>query len=67
MKARIATIVMAALLVHDVRLAAPAPEHPDDLFVAQAAHGGLWRSAYTPRSVLGLAAVTGLPRALLRR
>ena len=60
-------VLMAALLVHDVRLAAPAPEHPDDLFVAQAAHGGLWRSAYTPRSVLGLAAVTGLPRALLRR
>jgi hypothetical protein len=30
-------------------------------------HGGLWRAAYDPRSVLGLAAVTGLPSALRRR
>ena len=64
---RTTRVLMAALLVHDVRAAAPAPQHPDDLFVSQAAHGGLWRSAYTPRSVLGLAAVTGLPRALLHR
>ncbi len=60
-------VLMAALLVHDVRVAAPAPEHPDELFVSQAAHGGLWRAAYTPRSVLGLAAVTGLPSVLLHR
>ncbi|MCW2615501.1 MAG: hypothetical protein JWN08_2495 [Frankiales bacterium] len=60
-------VLMAALLVHDVRAAAPAPAHPDDLFVDQAAHGGLWRAAYRPRSVLGLAAVTGLPGVLLRR
>ena len=47
-------VLMAALLVHDLRAQAPAPIHPDDLFVAGAAHGGLWRVAYSPRSVLGL-------------
>lgn len=60
-------VLMAALLVHDLRAQAPAPAHPDDLFVAGAAHGGLWRVAYSPRSVLGLAAVTGLPAALRGR
>jgi hypothetical protein len=60
-------VLMAALLVHDLRVQAPAPTHPDDLFAAAAAHGGLWRVPYSPRSVLGLAAVTGLPGALLRR
>lgn len=60
-------VLMAALLVHDLQVASPAPAHPDDLFVQQAAHGGLWRAAYSPRSVLGLAAVTGLPRTLVRR
>jgi len=60
-------VLMAALLVHDLRARAAAPQHPDDLFVTAAAHGGLWRVAYSPRSVLGLAAVAGLPRALLRR
>jgi hypothetical protein len=60
-------VLMAALLVHDLRAAQPAPTHPDDLFAAQAAHGGLWRIAYTPRSVLGLAALTGLPGALRSR
>ena len=57
-------VLMAALLVHDLRAGRPSPAHPDDLFVSQAAHGGLWRVAYSPRSVLGIAAVTGLPRAL---
>ena len=60
-------VLMAALLVHDLRTAAPAPAHPDDLFAQQAAHGGLWRLAYVPRSVLGLAAVTGLPKALRKQ
>lgn len=58
------SVLMAALLVHDLRIAAPAPAHPDDLFVTGAAHGGLWRVAYNPRSVLGLAAVLGLPATL---
>lgn len=60
-------VLMAALLVHDLRADVPAPAHPDDLFVTQAAHGGLWRVAYDLRSVIGLAAATGLPAALGRR
>jgi hypothetical protein len=57
-------VLMAALLVHDLRAGRQAPAHADDLFVSQAAHGGLWRVPYAPRSVLGLAAVRGLPRVL---
>jgi hypothetical protein len=57
-------VLMAALLVHDLRAEARPPGHADDLFVSQAAHGGLWRVPYAPRSVLGLAAVRGLPRVL---
>lgn len=53
-------MLMAALLVHDLRADAPPPPHPDDLLVQGAAHSGLWRMAYSPRSVLGIAAVTGL-------
>jgi hypothetical protein len=58
--------LMAALLVHDLRspsspARADAPlEHPDQAWAQQAAHGGLWRSAYAPRSVLGIAAALGL-------
>ncbi|MGE0819144.1 MAG: hypothetical protein AB7O74_10780 [Candidatus Nanopelagicales bacterium] len=58
--------LMAALLVHDLRssesLARPDAElaHPDDAWARQAAHGGLWRSAYAPRSVLGIAAALGV-------
>jgi hypothetical protein len=58
--------LMAALLVHDLRstssLARPDADlaHPDDAWSHQAAHGGLWRSAYAPRSVLGVAAALGL-------
>jgi len=60
-------VLMAALLVHDLRVQTPAPTHPDDLFASQAMHGGLWRIGYDLRSVIGLAAVAGLPGALLRR
>jgi len=58
--------LMAALLVHDLRstesLARPDAvlAHPDDAWARQAAHGGLWRSAYAPRSVLGIAAALGV-------
>lgn len=58
--------LMAALLVHDLRsqesLARPdaVVAHPDDAWSHQAAHGGLWRSAYAPRSVLGIAAALGV-------
>ncbi len=54
--------LMAILLVHDLRNpAAVAPrEHPwmDEAYAA--AHGGLWRAPYAPRSALGLAALLGL-------
>lgn len=60
------TALMAAMLVHDLRnpLAAANPSmplnNPMDLFVVGANHGGLWRAAYAPRSVLGIAAVLGM-------
>ena len=59
-------VLMAALLVHDLRTGGVDAAHPDDVLAAQAAHGGLWRTGYAPRSVLGLAAVRGLPSALRR-
>jgi hypothetical protein len=60
------TTLMAALLVHDLRnpkaAANPATPlaNPMDLFAQAANHGGLWRAAYSPRSVLGFAAVLGM-------
>lgn len=60
------TALMAALLVHDLRNPQSAAnptthlDNPMDLFVVGANHGGLWRSAYAPRSVLGIAAVLGM-------
>lgn len=61
-----ANTLMAALLVRDLRdpQAAASPNrdlhNPMDLFSDAANHGGLWRAAYEPRSVLSLAAVLGL-------
>lgn len=61
-----ANTLMAALLVHDLRhpgaAANPATplRHPQQLFAENAAHGGLWRNPFAPRSVLGLAVVVGL-------
>jgi hypothetical protein len=56
--------LMAVLLVHQLRRPrAAAAEAWQDEAVA-AAHGGLWRGAYAPRSALGLAAVRGLVSAL---
>ncbi len=58
--------IMAALLVHDLRnpasTANPAVpiSHPMQLFVDGSCHGGLWRSEYAARSVLGIAAVAGM-------
>ena len=60
------TTLMAAMLVHDLRNptspANPATElaNPMDLFASGANHGGLWRAAYAPRSVLGIAALLGM-------
>lgn len=53
-------VLMAALLVHDLRAdRTPLPEPWREEAYA-AAHGGLWTAAYHPRSALGLAAVLGL-------
>jgi hypothetical protein len=57
-------VLMAALLVHDLHVPSPGARHPEMLFSEGAAHGGLWRAAYQPRSVLGIAALTGLRTAL---
>lgn len=60
------TTLMAALLVHDLRNPAAAANpatnlaNPMDLFAQAANHGGLWRAAYAPRSVLGIAALLGM-------
>ena len=55
-----ANVLMAALLVHDLHTGG-GPRHEvswqDEAFAA--VHGGLWRTAYAPRSALGLAAVLG--------
>jgi hypothetical protein len=52
--------LMAALLVHDLRSAPHEPTTPWREEAAGAVHGGLWRTAYDPRSALGLAVVLGL-------
>lgn len=50
--------LMATLLVHDMR--APRKHaHPWQDEVDGAAHGGLWRQGYLPRSVLGMAVGLG--------
>jgi hypothetical protein len=51
---------MAALLVHDLRTTPPAKPHPFEAEAHNAAHGGLWRQPYSPRSVLGLAVLVGV-------
>ena len=51
--------LMAALLVHDLYAGPPAARHPWQDEAYAAAHGGLWRMAYTPRSALTLAALLG--------
>ena len=57
-------VLMAAMLVHDLHHAPNRDRHPEALFSDGAAHGGLWRVAYDPRSVLGVAAISGLHRTL---
>ena len=51
--------LMAALLVHDLRNPPRPAEHVWQEEAEGAAHGGLWRAAYAPRSALGLAALIG--------
>jgi hypothetical protein len=53
-------VLMAALLVHDLHAGGgPAYAHPWQDEAHAAAHGGLWRIAYAPRSALELAAALG--------
>ncbi len=52
--------LMAALLVHDLRAEPKKHDHPWQDEAYAAAHGGLWRQAYSPRSALGLAVFLGL-------
>jgi hypothetical protein len=51
--------LMAALLVHDLRADPPALEHPWQHEAYAAAHGGLWRQPYAPRSALGIGVLLG--------
>lgn len=50
--------LMATLLIHDLRNPRP-HDHPWQYEADAAAHGGLWRQGYVPRSVLGLAVGVG--------
>jgi hypothetical protein len=52
-------VLMAALLVHDLHAAGPVHAHPWQDEAHAAAHGGLWRIAYAPRTALSLAALMG--------
>jgi hypothetical protein len=54
-----ANTLMAALLVRDIVGGPVVHDHPWQDEAHAAVHGGLWRGAYEPRSVLGLAAVLG--------
>lgn len=54
-------VLMAALLVHDLHTGGgPRHDHPWQDEAYAAAHGGLWRAPYAPRSALGLAALLGM-------
>jgi hypothetical protein len=52
--------LMAAMLVHDLCVGPPALAHPWQDEADGAAHGGLWRIPYAPRSVLGIAVLFGI-------
>ncbi|MCM0675285.1 hypothetical protein NCC78_11390, partial [Micromonospora phytophila] len=52
--------LMAAMLVHDLRTGGPSLAQPWQDEAYGAAHGGLWRLPYAPRSALGLAVLLGL-------
>jgi hypothetical protein len=60
-----ASVLMAALLVHDLRTAngAAAPDavlaHPLQLFMEGALHSGMWTLPFAPRSALPIAALLG--------
>ncbi|GGM57388.1 hypothetical protein GCM10007977_068790 [Dactylosporangium sucinum] len=53
-------VLMAALLVHDLHAGRPTRPHPWQDEAHAAAHGGLWRQPYSPRSALGIAVLLGI-------
>lgn len=61
-------VLMAAMLVHDLRYPGSAADpqadlgHHLDLLSEGAIHGGLWRIAFAPRTVLPLAVARGMAR-----
>ncbi len=57
-------VLMAALLVHDIHADLGTWDHPWQAEADQAVHGGLWTTAYSPRSALGIAALAGFPGTL---
>lgn len=63
-----ANAIMAALLVHDLRNPRREPlEHPHELFMDKAVHGGLWRTDLQLCSVIEIAAIRGFIPGLLGR
>ncbi len=60
--------LMAAKLAADLATEPSAGEsaHPEALMYADANHGGFWRTAYEPKSVLGVAALAGLPTTVVQ-
>ncbi|MGX1805527.1 hypothetical protein ACWIGI_07410 [Nocardia sp. NPDC055321] len=54
-----ARVLLAAKLVADLFAPAPPAPNPESLFTVGAAHGGLWRQPFTPRSLVAPAALTG--------
>lgn len=65
--------LMAALWVHELRYDKAASragnplDHPGELFMDNAIHGGLWSVPYLPRTVLPFAAAAGFVRQRLPR
>jgi len=61
-------VLMAALLVHDLNAGPASAEGslPWQDEARSAAHGGLWRIAYAPRSALTLGVLAGYPAAIRR-
>ena len=55
-----ASLVTREEFLHAAAHPTTALAHPLELFWQGANHGGLWRNAYEPRSVLGLAVALGM-------
>ncbi|WP_033091287.1 hypothetical protein [Nocardia seriolae] len=63
-----ARTLLAAKLVADLHAEDESPmSNPEALFATGAAHGGLWRQPFAPRSLLAPAAVSGTVQELLHK